>query len=376
MLIGGAYALAYRMTRGGPRLRGLALAAAAIVGASAWALRPQVASLLLLALLLWLLVREREVLIPPLFALWANLHGGVVMGGLVLAAVTAVAAVWNRARFARLLLVTILSAAATALTPLGTRLWSFILTWAATSRETGVSEWAPLYPVDAEGIVFWLLAIAFCALAAVAQRRARASGAPALAWEDRVLVVAAFVLLPLATRSVRNVAPFLLIAAPAATRLTARAWPRASPPPDADPENPRLNLAIFAAATLVGIAVVAFAWTRPLPTLGWRPISAAARDAIASCPDPLYNGYNEGGTLIWFVKQKRVFIDGRHDPYPPTFLVEDRLVETGKADFRQLFARHGIRCAALAANARLADRLQAAGWHRHFADAQWIVLDR
>jgi hypothetical protein len=372
-LVMGAYAVAYRLMGGPARLRFLALIAGIIGGANAWALRPHLFSLLLMAVLLWLLVREREVWIPPLFVLWANLHGGVVLGGVVLGAVTAAAWIWNRPRFGRLLITTALSGGATALTPMGPGLWTFVLHWAATASETGVSEWRAALPVEVEGLVFWLLALGFLALLARAWRRTR--GEP-WAWADRLLVVATLIALPFAARSIRNVAPFVLIAMPAATRLAMLAAPNLSTQAATKgAESPRLNVAILAALAVMGVVTVGVAWTRPLPLLGWQPMSPTARAAIAACPDPLYNGYNDGGVLIWFVKEKPVFIDGRHDPYERTFLIEDRLVETGAADFRGLFQRHGIRCAALSAGASLAARLEQAGWRRRFADAQWLVLE-
>jgi hypothetical protein len=376
-LVTGAYALAYRTMRGGPRLRALVLIVGAAAGANAWALRPHLISLFLLALLLWLLVRRREALIPPLFALWANVHGGVVLGGVLLTAVTGAAWFWNRARFRRLLVVTILSGGATALNPLGAGLWTFILGWAAAASQTGVSEWRATTPTDFAGILFWVLAIGFVALTARGWRRlgGAEATAPADAWADRLLVVAALAALPFAVRSVRNVAPFVLVAMPAATRLLVAAWPRLASTPAAAGEHPRLNVALLAAISLAALAGVGSAWAQPLPVLGWRPMSEAARQAIAACPEPLYNGYNEGGYVIWFVKEKPVFIDGRHDPYPPALVVEDRLVETGETDFRPLFQRHGVRCAVLAADASLAVRLGAAGWRQRFADARWLVLE-
>jgi hypothetical protein len=382
-LVTGAYALAYGLMRGGPRLRGAALIVGAAAGANAWALRPHVTSLFLLALLLWLLVRRREALIPVVFALWANLHGGVVLGGVLLVAVTGAAWVWNRARFRRLLAVTALSGGATALSPLGPGLWTFILGWAAAASKTGVSEWRPTTPTDFAGVLFWSLALGLVALTARAWRRVGAADASAPpssdAWADRVLVVAALVALPFAARSIRNVAPFVLVAMPAATRLITLAWPRlASPSAFARTDSPRLdslNLGLLVAIGVAAVAGVGVAWAKPLPTLGWRPMSDAARAAIAACPDPLYNGYNEGGYLIWEVKGKRVFIDGRHDPYPPELVIQDRLVETGATDFHDLFQRYGIGCAVVAADSSLAVRLRSAGWRQRFADAQWIVLE-
>ena len=45
-------------------------------------------------------------------------------------------------------------------------------------------------------------------------------------------------------------------------------------------------------------------------------MSPAAAAAIRQCHAPIYNGYNEGGILVWFVPGQPVFIDSRQDPYP------------------------------------------------------------
>ena len=379
----GATVIAYRLMVGRPMVRLVVLVAGSSLGANAWALRPQVMSLLLLAVLMWLLVHRRHRWIPPLFALWANLHGGVVLGGLVMVAATGTAFFCERRRFRRLAVVTVLGGAATALTPLGVGLWTFIAHWLVAARQTGVSEWLPVYPVDAEGIMFWILVVVFCALLGWRWRRTTDQAIPSRSptplsrsddkWAERVLVIAALALLPCAIRSVRNVSPFLLVAMPAATRLLPTKFlvPRASP---ATADHARLNLGLFAALAVLALGSVVACWSIPVAMLGWRPLAGAAARAIAACPGPLYNGYNDGGTLIWFVRDKPVFIDGRHDPYPPELVVEDREVERG-ADFRPLFSRTGVRCAVLSANALLAGRLKDAGWRQRYGDRLWIVLE-
>jgi hypothetical protein len=374
----GAQALAYRLMAGPWTLRVALLLGGLTLGTNAWSIRPQAASLLMLAVLLKLLVDERLWGIPVLFAVWANLHGGVVLGGAVMVAATAAALAGDRARFRRLALVTVVSGAATLLTPLGVGLWTFILHWMAAARATGVSEWDPVSPFTKEGVVFWTLALAFLALCA---RRWRAACGPT----DRMLAIVALVLLLFAARSVRNVAPFLLVATVAASRLAVagrkaqggavRSGEAAEPARREPAEHPKVNLGIAAAAGAIAIAAIAVAWSKPSRQLGWRPITAAAAAAISACPGPLYNGYNQGGVLIWFVRDKPVFIDGRHDPYPPELIIEDGKVERG-GDHRALFERHGIRCAALSADAILAGKLREAGWRPRFADAEWTVLER
>ena len=67
-------------------------------------LRPQVFSLLLLAVTVTLLARARFAWLPLVFLLWANLHGAVVVGGVVVAAVLVTAFVWERTGARSLLL--------------------------------------------------------------------------------------------------------------------------------------------------------------------------------------------------------------------------------------------------------------------------------
>jgi hypothetical protein len=369
-----AYALAYRLMAGPPMTRFVLMVLGVPLGASVWALRPQIASLALLATLLTFVVRGQLCWIPPLFMLWANVHGAVAMGGLVLAALAGVAMVRarrgdaeDRRRARTLALLVPVCALATAATPLGIRLWSFIGESMARSRRIGIDEWRPAYPTKPMEIFFWVLALAFVALL-VRRRRALREAA----WGDQALVTAAVVMLPLAIRAGRNIAPFLLVAIPAASRLFAAGRERESrPAPTAD--KPRLNLAIAIACAAVGVAAVASAWAGPLPRLGWRPIDDGALEAVRACPGPLYNRYNEGGYLIWLAPQRPVFLDSRQDPYPAEF-VEAALRIEERGDYAATFARFGVRCALLPGDSPTRPRLARDGWTLRFKDQNWAVL--
>ena len=82
---------------------------------------------------------------------------------------------------ARVTLVVLLPvcALATALTPMGFGLWSYIGASMSLSKATGINEWQPAYPTGPVEIGFWVLAVAFVALLdlAPAPPRARRSGA-------------------------------------------------------------------------------------------------------------------------------------------------------------------------------------------------------
>jgi hypothetical protein len=246
-----------------------------------------------------------------------------------------------------------------------------------------IIEWFPVKPVDAFGVLFWAATAAFAVLLVVRGRRMFGSGGPAAPWIDWVVVAAAVAMLPLGARSLRNTAPFILLATPAAsrllgadsrlpaaiTRLLKRKQPR---PPSAD--KPILNLALLGIVSLLAVVVGGLALASPPDSLGWRPISDGALAATRTCDGPLYNQYGDGGTLIWFAPDKPVFVDGRQDPYPLPFLLEAVEVEAGRKPYRPLFDRFNVRCAFLPVDARTADQLGAEGWTTRFRDKKHAVL--
>ena len=379
----GAVAIVCRLTIGPLLTRFALLAPALAVASCVWALRPQVFSLLALMLLVWMIVRERWLGVPPLFLVWANAHGGVVVGGLTLTAATVVAIVrWrtrgeaaDRRRLRALAIVVPLSAAATLLTPLGTHLIPYVLLTARRSRGIGISEWAATLPVDAVGVAFWAVALGFGVIL-VARRRVVASGGWG-DWADWSLLGMSLALLPVALQTQRNVAPFLMLAAPAASRLLGPDFRirlrRPGPDQPPSPDHPLLNAALFGGAALLAAVVVVVAWTKPVERLDFQPISPGALAALRGCQGPLYNHYDDGGFLIWFAPERPVFIDSRQDPYPLELLQEHLAIERGARDIRPLLTRYGITCAFLPVESHTVTSLASVGWATRFRDERHVV---
>ncbi len=178
-----------------------AMLAAGVVLAFQWpqitVLRPELFGLCCFAVLLWRLSRWQNdanemprsswVLVPSLFALWANLDGSVfvglfVMGCLVLGGL--IDAVWTTRnvhdaiappRIRRLVVLAELAAAATLLQPLGLDLWIDL------SRGTRGSAWTelggsnPLFLASGTGIACMLIWLTTAALLRVSPLRIRAS---------------------------------------------------------------------------------------------------------------------------------------------------------------------------------------------------------
>lgn len=365
-----ALVISFRLVRGDPVRSFVLLLLAVPLLATTVALRPQVTSVLLLSVLLWMLSRDRVWWIPLLFLVWANVHGAVVIGGLVLASATGLALFgWltqrsavERTRARNLLVITVLSAAATLLTPLGSGLWSYIVTSVPRSRRNGIEEWASSLHWGLPEVLTWIL---ICLTAVLAVRRWRTLRG----WREQVIVVAALSLAIPALSAARNVPFFTVAALPACMALVRPVTPGRRE------DRRRAHTAVVAAAAVVGGGVVLTSWAVPLPRLGWAPIEDGVVAAVRDCRGPLYNTYGQGGFLIWFAPEVPVFLDSRQDPYPQDLIDEYMATET-TGDYARLFAEYRIACAALTPDSPTATSLGRDGWIETTRTGGWVVLTR
>jgi hypothetical protein len=350
---------------------------------SAWALRPQLVSVLAAPLLLTFLTRERHWPIPLLFLVWANAHGAVALGGVLLMVATVTAfARWrirrapeDRRRALALAIVLPLSGLACLATPLGTGMLHFLTDSMARIHAVHIEEWRSAFGAEQLGIRFWVVAIPFVLLA-ITRRRALRDG-HASSWTAWVLVACAVVLLPLTAAAVRNAGSFALIVAAAASHLIGpdglqpRAPAVASPP---DAGRGTINAVILVAMAIAGAGLVARSYRTGDAELGWHPIDDRALAAVRACDGPLYNHYDEGGYLLWFVPEKPDFVDGRQDPFPLEHVLASLDVERGRAPYKPLFDRWGIRCAFLSVKSPTVAALERDGWSTRFRDEKYAVM--
>jgi hypothetical protein len=361
------WAMAWRLMCGSASVRLVLMASAMPASATLWSLRPQAISLGFTGLVAWLVATRRRWWVPPVIAVWANFHGGALLGIVLLAGASCAAAFRNRREAPQLLTVLALSIGAACLTPLGVHWWPEMIESLVRIRSLGISEWQPaslFRPVD---LPFWLVASALLVLT----WRSRRTMSP----ETAVLSGMALVVLPLGASAARNISPFLLVALPALTRLLpARlvAWePRLAGAP------PRRGHRVAAlAASLLAVAVLGRAWAAPAPGLGWTPLPQEIIAAVSRCPANLYNRYDDGGYFIWFTPGQRVFLDGRQDPFSVEMILDHRTEESrGTSD--EVFRRFDINCAALPVASATAIRLKSAeGWRESARAGGWVVLER
>jgi hypothetical protein len=282
-------AIAVDVRRSGARDGAGALAIVGVlvgVPAAVFVVRAELFSLALFPLLLLLLRREagwrsqRIWLVVPLLAVWANLHGGVLVGFAALAAYL----VLDRGRYAPLESLGVLVASALALIATPALLHSVTYYANVLRGETAVEHyglWARLDPVQPLDLVFCLVAIPML-VAALSTR-------PRL-WEGALLLAFAF----MAVNASRNGVWLLLFAAPHAARaFGARASGRGV-------IGRRVTLACLGA--LAVIAVTAFRHppveNGASPALLDRAVAAADGSPILAEPIPSEQLALRGAT-IW-----------------------------------------------------------------------------
>ena len=354
------FALVWRLMVGAALRRGalvmLTLPATLIVAS----LRPQVFSLLMLVVTVTLLTRRRFVWLPLVFLLWANLHGAVVIGGLVVAAVLAAAWCWERVIARPLAVAAAVSAVATMLTPLGPRIFGLVF---GMTNEADIAEWEPAWRSMPAGAVLAAVAVLAAAACIGMGRRRRWE------WSDRVLVTSAAVTLPLAVRYSRVIPMFVVLALP----VIARGWDAWRPSPVRSPDRTPVNAALLGVVALVAGVWVVGSWTSPTTAMAWDGLPAGAVAAVRSCDGPVYNRFEDGAYLEWFAPGVPVFIDSRVDPFPDD-LLRRHIRDEADGNYRATFARWGIECALLPPSSPTAQRLVRDGWETRYADGRWLVL--
>jgi hypothetical protein len=367
-----AWAIVWAETRGPAKSKFLMTALVLATATTTWSLRAQVLSLLLVVSTAALLRRRHYVWLPLLFWVWANLHGAVLLGVLLLAASLCAACLEDVKAVPRLAAACALCLLATSLTPLGWHFWLDMPQSLGRIRQLGIDEWAAPSLTTLTLLPFW---IAMAALVALAVARGRLLLKDPAAQRDGLITVCAcaLALVPLALTAVRNVPPFLMLALPAVAALLP-VLPGAASAPERR-QRPRLNAALAAAAAAMAAIAVAGAYNSRLPRFNWTPLPAASLTALDRCEGNIYNRYDEGGYLIWFAPGRRVFLDGRQDPYPPSLIKEQMHAETS-GEFEGLFERYDIGCAYVPAASRVSEGLVRAGWTPLYRDPVWTVLAR
>ena len=358
-----AFFVARLARRGGiPWWISLPLAVGALlVSKITWTDRPQLFTLALVPALLDLLLAlpggwsRRLLVLPPLFAVWASIHGGYLLGLAVLAIFAAHALITEGRRASGLVAITIASAAFTFLSPAPLEVAGAVI---GVAPPRFIAEYFPTDVLTPAGAIFaaYLLAILGTALL---------RGGTLL---EAMLLPP---LLYLGLSAQRHMFFFVVAAIPfLAPRLRLLVGPVRRVPSLPAP------FATGLATVLLIAAIASIPFAPAAPDVSFYP--SGALGTLRSENGVLLNEYDWGGYLIFNVPERPVFIDGRYVPYLGGVLDDYRALVGLHSDWRDLLDRYRVSEVLLRTARPLAVALREDGWIVRDADpsGRWILLDR
>lgn len=347
---------------------------AILVSRLAWGDRPQLFTVALFPVFLYVLLRARDggghralYVLPPLLLLWSNLHGAFVLG-LALLFVFAVESQLTRHQHRRTFGITLLaSALASALNPSGLIAVTWVGSYAASAGQRVLEE-RPTDVLSPAGLIFViLLCAALGAALALGLSGVRSRVGPPLLWSG---LIVPFALLGLAIQrqlpyACDVLAVFVAAAVPAA--LGRR--------PAVPPAVPR-PLALSAVAVLVVLLlVVGGVGAARAPDLAAYPSGSLAE--LRARPGNLLHEYDWGGYLIRFAPEHPTFIDGRLFPFVPDVLSDWTAAVHVRPGYVDVLDRHDIRLVLLRPHRPLIAALRERGWGVAAEGVgHWVLLVR
>jgi hypothetical protein len=317
-------------------------------------IRPQSWSLLLFVVLYDCLERAmsrpRWLLgVPPILALWANVHGGFPVGLALIGCYAAAAVAGGRDRRSVPWAICLAgSAAATLINPYGWHIYEYILQTSRVASARHIDEWLPPGLHQLAGKVWVALLLLLFGLALWAGRKPPPDRR--LSWRD-LFVVGCF--LPAACGSVRMVAWWLLVSAPLLAERLADVWPRLRDE-DLASDQPTPGAALTVGGLLVAM-VLSLPWLEhfnPVFALPGRAhrvesdLQAVADHLAAEHPTGrIFTRFCWGEYLGWALAGRyAVFMDGRIEIYPDEVWGQYSAVVHGRADWEELLAGYGVDC--------------------------------
>jgi hypothetical protein len=322
-----------------------------------------------------LLYREGKVRhlwqLPPLMALWVNLHGAFAFGIAVLGVfVLEETARWwfSGGKFPRhLFIVGLATLAAATLNPSGVSLLFYPFSYYLENRNnpsfSTVTEFGspnfhqPINLLFAAGLLGFMFTHG-------TRRRSLADGLLIVVFTMQALV------------SVRQVSIGALVLAPLlALRLCDQfGFARVLPPPRLPARLVKLNWGVLALFVIAAVGYVRqpkiarglqLGWE---PNVGEMPVAGARFIEEQHLTGPLFNAQGWGGYLIyrWF-PERRVFIDGRIDMYGSEIVREYTQLVTIQPEWRSVLEKYHVRTVLITKDSALSVLLLAdGGWKRVF----------
>ncbi|MBU1083096.1 hypothetical protein KKE14_01520 [Patescibacteria group bacterium] len=323
MIVYGAYLIAARVSSIPWTTSLLTTLIAALVAMPVFGIRPQMITLLGIALTMWLLFRWRSrpqsnliFWLIPVFLIWVNLHGGFAAGLFLIALFWFIELcklisrqrfiadiVLSKSHLIKLAVVGCLSGVVTLVNPYTWRVYEELFhTLSNDLVKRGISEWTQVDLAQSAGYNLLVFAILIVVLLIFSWRKV-----------DKTKVVIALVFFFISLSSWRHLPLFSLTALPLFSEMINALMPKGMV------SYLRSNIMLIALG-LVAVATV-FSGYRSIIKLdsndklfgqtGKYPYGAVEYLKQHPIQGNMFNEYNWGGYLIWKLPTKRVFIDGR-----------------------------------------------------------------
>jgi hypothetical protein len=333
VIVAGSFAAALTLARKrGGTLRNVlivGLPAGFVIGWSASALRPQTMVLPLFVALVWLLISDarqpsrRIFLVVPILALWANLHGTVVLASLLVVIYVATSA-WGRRRLERRGLVLLVCAIALPFaSPYAPHLLGYYRVLLFNSEFAHyVPDWMPTRP-SIVTLPFYALALATVFLLG----RARGALTPF----ERVTLLALLILSLEANRGMLWFTIFALATVPRMLSGSLQGELRGSS---------RIGSTLLAASAFAAAIAAAVVASKPQSWLTSAYPAAAAR-ATAGAAGNESKVFANGAYADWLLLTQpslrgRVAYDARFEVLPTGRLADAVAVSIGRSDWRRI----------------------------------------
>ncbi len=366
-----------------------------VLGASAaavfWSPRPQMFSFMLSAVYLYILYGYKRqqfnglVWLPVLMVAWVNLHGGYAIGFILVGAfIVAEGLAWlfNRGGEAvlgwkgmrSLMVVGCWMVLATLLNPYTYRI--LLIPFQTVGIQTlhqHIQEWQSPNFKRPEVLPFVALLLGSVVLLGSTTRRMR--------WVDGLLFCGTGYL---ALSAGRNIALFAVAVLPMLSEhvqaILEHGGVRLLPKTRTSTVGGVVNLVLLA-GVLLGVSLKCLHVSAPTTLQPAHELHFPQRATAYLHEHPLagkmFNSYNWGGYLTWFLPDHPVFVDGRTDLYGDELLQDYMTIYTLSDDGFALLAQYQIDWVIVEAYSPVGQQLpKHDGWRVHYQDEQAIVLAR
>lgn len=390
LIITAAYVFTYLRTSGAakPYIAGFVLVISAVASAPLWGVRPQMISLLLTSIFLYLLDQyERKqkigflIPLPPLTILWVNLHGGFIIG-------IGIIGVYLLGFLARILFpgkdkakadirdwkpaliltgVIVLCLLASLINPNHYKILVYpFQTLFDPAMQQYLVEW---YSPDFHNIIWVPFAVLVLALIAAGM-----AGKGQVSISSALLVIffgfAAF-------RSVRHIPLFAIAAAPVLAGQIGQIIKMPKSSQTGSKVFQGLNIAIvLLLAAFAGMTISQLPEKQQVKEADTFP-KQAVEWLLKNRPEGnLFNSYTWGGYLIWSLYPDcPVFIDGRADVYGADFINRYATIHQAKSGWEAELEKTGAQLVLIEKNSILAQALSQSGkWDILYKDDLSVIF--